>query len=109
METHVLVLVRDLLFASKISGTAQSLGVTIKLIRDPEKLGDQAGDRLIVDLNQPGALDAAIQWKTAHAGEVIGFVSHVDRETIDRAKGGGIDQVLPRRQFVQLLTELLSS
>ena len=104
---QALVLVRDLLFASKISATAQAAKVQIKIIRDAEKLAGESGDRLILDLNQPGALEAAVQWKSSHPGQAIGFVSHVDRATIDRAQAAGIDQVLPRSQFVARLPELL--
>ena len=107
MSQPILVLVRDLMFASKISATAHAAGVAVKMIRDPEKLGAESGDRLIVDLNQAGALEAAAQWKAGGGGHVIGFVSHVDRETIDRARSLGIDEVLPRSQFVQRLAGLL--
>ena len=107
MENIVLVLVRDLLFTSKITGEAKSLDIPVKLIRDPAQLAAEEGGRLIVDLNQPGALDAAIQWKSSHPGKVIGFVSHVDGATIERAQRGGIDQILARSQFVQHLPELL--
>src|SRR3954469_23749253 len=105
--SQILVLVRDLMFASKITGAAQALGVTVKMIRDPAKLAGEQGDRVIVDLNQEGALDAAAQWKKTSGGRVIGFVSHVDRETIDRARELGIDDVLPRSAFVRRLPELL--
>ena len=74
-SSPVLVLVRDLLFASKISGTAQAMQVSVKMIRDPEKLAAEHGDRLIVDLNRPGALEAAASWKSSAGGSVIGFVS----------------------------------
>src|SRR2546421_11946717 len=107
MSQPVLVLVRDLMFASKISATAQAVGVPVKLIRDPNKLTGEEGERLIVDLNQPEALEAAVQWKAKSGARVVGFVSHVDRETIDRARSLGIDEILPRSQFVQRLPELL--
>ena len=94
------------MFASKISATAQAAGVSVKMIREPEKLADESGDRLIVDLNQPGALKAAADWKAHAGGRVIAFVSHVDRETINRARAAGIE-AMPRSQFVQRLSELL--
>src|SRR5215216_2059126 len=105
--SQILVLVRDLMFASKIMGSAQSLGVAVKMIRDPAKLAGEQGDRVIVDLNQEGALEAAAEWKKTSGGRVIGFVSHVDRDTMDRARDLGIDEVLPRSVFVQRLPELL--
>ncbi len=101
-----LVLCRDLLFASKITGTAGASGMPIKLLRDPAKLAGESGGRLIVDLNQDGALDAALAWKRQSGGTVIGFVSHVDADTIRQARAGGIDRVLARSEFVRLLPEL---
>ena len=104
-----LVLVRDLIFASRITATARAIGSDVKLLRDPAMLGGESGRRLIVDLNQGGALEAAIEWK-GHGGEdreVIGFVAHVDAETIRRARDAGIDRVLPRSRFVEDLESLL--
>jgi hypothetical protein len=103
----LLVLVRDLLFASRIAATARAIGVDVKMLRDEQKLSGEAGRRLIVDLNQPGALDAAVEWKKQTAGEVIGFVSHVDADTIRRARDAGIDHVMPRSRFVAQLESLL--
>ena len=103
----ILVLVRDLMFASRISATARAENVAIKSVRDASQLAGEMGRRLIIDLNQEGAIEAAAAWKQQQGGEVIGFVSHVDKATIDRAKAAGIDRVMPRSQFVQLLPELL--
>jgi len=104
----VLVLVRDLIFASRISVTAQAIGVEIKQLRDPAMLAAENADRrLIVDLNQGGAIDAAVEWKKRTGGEVIGFVAHVDADTIRRARDAGIDHVLPRSRFVAELESLL--
>jgi AmiR/NasT family two-component response regulator len=107
MPQVVLVLVKDLIFSSKIRATAQSLGVPVQIVREPDKLDGLAGDRLIVDLNQPGALEAAIRWREATRGCVVGFVSHVDKQTIDRAREAGLDQVLARSAFAERLAELL--
>jgi hypothetical protein len=71
-------------------------------------LAGAEGRLLIVDLNQPGALEAAVAWKRNASGEVVGFVSHVDAETISRAKSAGIDRVIPRSRFVEVLPELLT-
>ena len=105
----VITLVRDLLFASKITATAASVGTSVTLVRDPEKLAGHPGTRLIVDLNQDGAIDAARVWKGETGGDVVGFVSHVDTETISRARAAGIDRVLARSRFVELLPELLAN
>src|SRR4051812_44369672 len=98
-----LALVRDLLFSSKIIATARESGLPVQIVRDPEKLRDVAGTHLIVDLNAAGFLDAAAAWKARTAGEVIGFVSHVDEATILRAKAAGIDRVLSNGTFTAQL------
>jgi hypothetical protein len=95
----VVVFVRDLMFAGRIGATARAAGKQIVMLRDPQQLADHRSHRLIVDLNQPGALDAAVVWKTQHGGEVVGFVSHVDAETIQKARAAGIDHILSRREF----------
>ena len=110
----VLVLVRDLIFSSRIAATARAANVPITLLRDPAQLAAApAAARLIVDLNLPGALDAAVAWKNSApspdpARTVIGFVSHVDADTIARARAAGVDQVLPRSRFVEMLPTLLT-
>ena len=49
----------------------------------------------------------AVAWRGATGGEVVGFVSHVDTQTIQSARVAGIDQVLPRSRFVETLPDLL--
>src|SRR5438067_13806171 len=102
-----LVLVRDLMFSSKITAAARQSGTAMKIVRDPTRLAGETAERLIVDLNEPAALEAAAEWKKLTGGLVIGFVSHVDTETIARAKAAGLDNILSRGQFTQLLPDLL--
>ena len=106
LRPPILVLVRDLMFSSKIIATARAHDFPIKVIRDPAKLADEAGSKLIVDLNLEGAGPAAIAWKGATGGEVVAFAAHVDVEAINAARDGGIDQVLARSQFVAILDTL---
>ena len=104
----LLILCRDLLLGSRITAAAQSAGVPFKVVRDAAKLPGQVGERLIVDLNQEGAVDAAAAWKATTSGaDVIGFVSHVDAATIQRARNAGLDQVLSRSRFVEALDQLV--
>ena len=102
----ILVLVRNLIFSTRISTTARAAGIEIKLIRDPAKLAGQIGRLLLVDLNLPGAIEAAAAWRTNDA-QVVGFVSHVDADTAAKARAAGIDRVLARSRFVETLPELL--
>ena len=103
----ILALVRDLMFASKISATARALNVAVTVLRDPQSLAGQQSAMLLVDLNHPGALAAAVQWKQQGGGVVVGFVSHVDTDTIREARAGGLDRVSSRSEFVRTLPELL--
>lgn len=121
----VIALVRDLMFSSRISAEARAAGATIRMVRDPAQLSDPANaagasqtdqtntsaaaQLLIIDLNQPGALEAACTWRAAQTRRrVVGFVSHVDTDVIAHARTAGIDQIMPRSQFVRQLPALLS-
>jgi electron transfer flavoprotein alpha/beta subunit len=103
-----LLLCRDLMFVSKVMATARAMGLTVQVVRDPAQLPRQ-GARLIVDLNQEGAIEAAAAWKDTTVGRVVGFVSHVDTDAINRAHAAGLDQVLPRSRFTATLEQILGS
>ena len=107
---EVLVLVRDLIFSTKIRGTAEALGTPVRLLRDPARLSQHDGRLLIVDLNLENAITAAAQW-AAQGGErrVVGFVSHVDAGTIAAARQAGIAEVMARSRFVDVLPSLLAN
>lgn len=105
----ILVLVRDLIFATKIIATAKDTGASVKTIRDPQKLAGETGRKLIVDLNLPGAIEAAGAWCKEVGRPAIGFVSHTDTATISAARDAGIHLVMARSQFVRVLPELLKA
>jgi DNA-binding NarL/FixJ family response regulator len=112
METQtqlpVLALVRDLMFSSKITATARAVGAEVKVVRDPGQLAGQTGRILLVDLNLPGAIEAAAQWRQINSDvNVVGFVSHVDTETIQQARDAGLTQIMARSGFVEALPELV--
>jgi hypothetical protein len=102
-----LVLVRDLLFSSKIIATARARGVAVKIVRDPARLSEEEGGRLIVDLNAEGHLAPAVAWKGRTGGEVIGFVSHVAGDAIAEARRLGVDRVLSNGGFSANLDSVL--
>lgn len=105
----VLALVRDLMFSSKIVAEGRAQGVPIQVIRQVELLTQApAGRLLLVDLALEEAIDAASAWQGQTGGKAIGFVSHVDSQTIQRAQQAGIGQVMTRSQFTRLLPELLA-
>jgi len=104
----VLALVRDLIFASKISASARAAGIEARIVRDPAQLPSLSGSLLLADLNQPGVIAAAAEWKRVSGMPVIGFVSHVDATTIATAREAGLDRIVARNGFVEQLPRILS-
>jgi CheY-like chemotaxis protein len=106
----------DLMFTSRITGTAQSLGVTVRPARTVEVLkrlaGQECPDCLILDLGHPGLhLEELLGWLRSActpAPRVIAYGSHVDTETLRAARQAGCDPVLPRSKFVQDLPQELA-
>src|SRR5437867_815167 len=109
MGTTLLILVKDLLFSSRITAEARDAGIPFTLLRDPAQLTNQPASKVILDLNLPGAIEAAIAWQKATNGQTIGFVSHTDAATIAEAKSAGIQSILARSEFVQMLPKILRS
>jgi DNA-binding NarL/FixJ family response regulator len=105
----VLALVRDLIFASKISASARAANAECRIIRNPAQLAEQLGDLLLVDLNEPGAIEAAAAWQRASERQVIGYVSHIDTQSIERARAAGLTKVMARSGFVEALPAIWSS
>ena len=104
----VLILARDLLLASRVTAAAAAVNVPCRVVRDPAQLAGLEGEKLIVDLNQPNTIEAAAAWRARTGRPVIGFVSHVDGDTVKAARAAGLDRVIARGQFVQILPELLT-
>jgi CheY-like chemotaxis protein len=108
------VLSDDLIFNSRITGTARDLGLWMVPARSAEVLAKMAEQRaprcVIVDLANPGLdLPALMQRLAAStaAPRVVAYGSHVDTATLKAARDAGCDPVLPRSKFVEVLpTEL---
>ncbi|QOV88348.1 hypothetical protein [Humisphaera borealis] len=108
-KSDLVILIRDLILGSRVVAAAKNAGVALVHIRDPARLAVVAGRRLIVDLNQEGAIPAAGRWKSDVPDRfAIGFVSHVDADTARAAREAGIDKIMARSRFVELLPSLLS-
>jgi hypothetical protein len=103
----VLALVTDLMFASRITAEAKAAGVAVQILRKPEQLDAAEGELLLADLNLDGAAAAAASWATRAGRRVVGFVSHMDAAAIAAAKAAGVQEIMARSRFVQLLPELL--
>lgn len=110
----LLIVCTDLIFATKITGTAKSLGLSYAVVRTVDALAQRLAtgevSKVILDLSVTG-LDplAALDAVKAHdaALPVIAFLSHVQAELAQQARDRGADKVLPRSAFSARLPELL--
>jgi hypothetical protein len=79
----------------------------VQILRKPEQLDTAEGDLLLADLNLPGAAAGAAKWAGGEGRRVVGFVSHMDSAAIATAREAGVEEIMARSRFVQILPELL--
>ena len=117
MARRVVAAVEDLLFRSKISETANTLGVEALFPRSPRKLIEQASssppDLLVLDLNSARyePLNLLREIKSDEALKdvpVVGFLSHVQKDLAVAARELGCDRVMARSAFTRDLPEVLA-
>src|SRR5947209_2644363 len=110
-----LLLSDDLIFTSRITGTARSLGLTVRQARSVDALEQMARELapscILVDLNLPG-LDVPemirrLREAAPRMPRLVGYGSHVDAASLKAARAAGCDVVLPRSAFVEQLPEQL--
>jgi PleD family two-component response regulator len=115
--SNVLAAVEDLLFKSKISGTADSLGVAVRFPRSPRKLLESLRDDppglLILDLNSDRfeplqLLQAVNSDETLTSVRTLGFLSHVQKDLAVAAREAGCDRIMARSAFTKNLPEILT-
>ncbi len=115
--SNVLAAVEDLLFKSKISGTADSLGVAVRFPRSPRKLLESLHDDppslLILDLNSDRfeplqLLQAVNSDETLTSIRTLGFLSHVQKDLAVAAREAGCDRIMARSAFTKNLPEILT-
>lgn len=116
MNPQGLLLSDDLIFSSKVTGTARAQGLVVKVHRTADSLLQAARatppPSILLDLHYPG-LDAP-GLITQLAGctprpRLVGYGSHVDAAGLQAARQAGCDLVMPRSQFVKLLERDLAS
>jgi PleD family two-component response regulator len=107
---RVLAAVEDLLFRSKISETASSLGIEAVFPRNPRRLleaiHESPPDLIILDLNsarfEPLALLQNIKSEEATRDvSTVGFLSHVQKDLAVAAREAGCDRVVARSAFTK--------
>jgi PleD family two-component response regulator len=108
----------DLLFSVKISTTAKAVGADVYFERTPgmalARIKERQPSLAIFDLNSAkfDPLGVIAQLKAdpqTRAIRTLGFVSHVQADTIAAAREAGIDEVLARSAFAERLGEILST
>jgi PleD family two-component response regulator len=117
MNRRVIAAVSDMIFASKIRGTAEALNVTVDFARSEDALFDAAKTDVpslfILDLHasRPDPFAVAARLKAdeqLRSVPIVAFFSHVETELQRRAREAGIEHVLPRSAFTRRLPEILS-
>jgi DNA-binding NarL/FixJ family response regulator len=113
--TEGLLLSDDLIFTSRVTGTARALGRSVRAARTAAALLDMARQApprcVIVDLHNPGLDLAALLAGLAAVGparpRVVAYGSHVEAALLHAARVAGCDLVLPRSRFVEELPAAL--
>lgn len=109
---RVVALVSDLIFQTKITTTADHLGIPVRIVRTTRDVAAAAtqASGLIIDLNlsPDDALTAVRQMKSEYPNlPIVAFCAHVETELIARANEAGADQVMPRSAFTEQLPQIL--
>lgn len=111
----MLALVTDLIFATKITSTAKSVGAEVVIVRTLDKLAQrlaQGGQKaVLIDLNAEGVdVLAAIDHchRASPRPRIIAYASHVQAELIAVARQAGADEVMARSAFVTKLPAMLA-
>jgi CheY-like chemotaxis protein len=117
VKRRVLAAVEDLLFRSKISETADQVGVEAAFPRSPKRLLEalraSPPDLLVLDLNsarfEPLELLRIVKSDGALRNvKTVGFLSHVQGDLALAARESGCDRVMARSAFVENLPRVLS-
>ena len=117
MTRRVLATVEDLLFKSKISETASTLGVEAAFPRSPKKLlealRESPPDLLILDLNS-ARFEPLTLLRSVRSDDItrdvptVGFLSHVQKDLAVAAREAGCDRVVARSAFTKDLPRILA-
>lgn len=115
----ILCVMDDLMFSIRIQTAAKSIGgIDLFFERSPEmvlpRIREKQPSLVIFDLNSKklDPMTALAEMKADAALKrirTLGFVAHVDAETIAAARAAGIDQVLARSAFATQLGSILTS
>ena len=110
----MVAVVSDLIFSTKISGTARAVGINATIVptANPLEAALDAGDvaLVIVDMSLPGdQAIAALRCSASHASRptTVAFYSHVKSNLREAAEQAGADFIMARSEFSAQLPQLL--
>jgi CheY-like chemotaxis protein len=113
-RTDVVAVTADMLFAARIRGTAEGVGVLVHFARNADDLQRLAATArlILLDLDarwlRVDVVMRALRADPATAAvPVVAFVSHVRTAAMAEARQAGADRVLARSAFVKELQSLL--
>ena len=114
MSQRAVLLTSDLIFSTKVTGTARALGLEIAVAADVEQASELCRGEppgcVFIDLGIPGLeISSVVSRLRSAAGPVptVAYGSHVDKARLDQARAAGCDEVLPRGKFSAELPDLL--
>ena len=110
-----ILLSRDLIFTSKVTGTARSLGHRMLVAGNIEPAATMIAEWrpcvVFVDLTAGDlvSFESLLGYQKLSGPEThfVAFGSHVDTETLATARAVGCDPVLPRSKFAAELPDLI--
>ncbi|OYW16947.1 MAG: hypothetical protein B7Z55_13510 [Planctomycetales bacterium 12-60-4] len=108
----IVLVTRDLFFGSKVTGTAQALGLQATTCASLERLRELLAPStvagIILDLGSEVApADVATLIPEGSAISLLAFGAHVDIQRLEAARAAGFHQVMPRSKFSGELPQLL--
>lgn len=108
-----LLVTGDLIFSTKITGTARALGLEVQVIGSPgsvvERVRSESPRCVFLDLSFAGLTAELIREIVTAAGgsPVLAFGSHVDTARLQAARDAGCTEVMPRSRLSSELPALL--
>lgn len=101
----------DLLFTSKVQATARAHGGTVRVARTSDSLLSLVHElrpaAVLLDLHNPdlnlSVLVEHLRQACSPLPKLLAYGSHVDTATLKAARQAGLDRVMPRSQFVEVL------
>jgi CheY-like chemotaxis protein len=108
-----LLITGDLIFSTKIAGTARLLGLDVRVVSSAsaalDRMRSDSPPCILLDLSVSSLTPESVREIVLSAAgkPVVAFGSHVDTARLDTARAAGCTAVLPRSRFSAELPELL--